>query len=237
MSLISLDEKFLGNDLKESVDSKASEAVEYLRQIQAKTCTGAEWTGWWDYPQIFGFDLVEEVKSHVKQLDIAYDLVLVIGIGGSYLGTRAVASAMQHSYQGLVADEKPMISFLGHHLSESSMIEVLDLLNEREPIVNVISKSGTTTEPSVAFRVIRNYMEDRYGKGEAVKRIIATTDQEKGALRQLATEQGYKSFVVPDDIGGRYSVLSAVGIVPLCSQTQCFRINGRRSSSLPRTKG
>ncbi|SMF32680.1 glucose-6-phosphate isomerase [Pseudobacteriovorax antillogorgiicola] len=215
MSLIKLDEKFLGTELREKVDAKMSVAVEKLHSIQEKSCVGSEYTGWWDYPQIYGFNLVKDVQAYINSLDVAYDLVLVIGIGGSYLGTRAVSSAMQHSYQGLVNSDKPLISFLGHHLSETAMIEVLDLLDERQPIVNVISKSGTTTEPSVAFRVVRKYMEDRFGKDEASKRIIATTDKDKGALRQVSQDLGYKSFVVPDDIGGRYSVLSPVGIVPL----------------------
>ena len=213
--MINLDERFLGNDLGDALDQASSQAVECLKQIQNKECTGAEWTGWYDYPQIYGFNLVDEVKTYVNSLDVAYDLVLVIGIGGSYLGTRAVSSSLQHSYQGIVQDDKPIISFLGHHLSETAMIETLDLLDVRHPIVNVISKSGTTTEPSVAFRIVRKYMEDRFGREEASKRIVVTTDKEKGALREVSKEEGYKSFVVPDDIGGRYSVLSAVGIVPL----------------------
>lgn len=215
MSMIKMDEKFLGETISNDLDGALDKAIHHLKGIQDKTCTGSEWTGWWDYPSSHGFDLVESVKSHIDSLDFAYDLVLVIGIGGSYLGTRAVASALEHSYSGIVNHEKPLLSFLGHHLSEKSMIEVLDLMAAREPVVNVISKSGTTTEPSVAFRIVRNYMEDRYGKDEASKRIIVTTDAEKGALREVSKQEGYKSYVVPDDIGGRYSVLSAVGIVPL----------------------
>ena len=215
MSMIKIDEQFLGDEFRDQLGEALPKAVQHLKGIQDKTCTGSEWTGWWDYPKNHGFDLVDSVKSHIASLDLAYDLVLVIGIGGSYLGTRAVASCLQHSFSGVVNHDKPMLTFLGHHLSEQSMIEVLDLLKEREPIVNVISKSGTTTEPSVAFRIIRNYIEDRYGKEESAKRIIVTTDKEKGALREVSKQEGYKSFVVPDDIGGRYSVLSAVGIVPL----------------------
>jgi glucose-6-phosphate isomerase len=115
----------------------------------------------------------------------------------------------------VVEERKPLIVFAGHHLSETGLIETLDLLEDRLPIVNVISKSGTTTEPSVAFRIIRNYMESRFGRQEAARRIVVTTDKEKGALKQVAREEGYQSFVVPDDIGGRYSVLSPVGLVPL----------------------
>ena len=215
MTMMKLDDRFLGEEFSNAVNESLEKAVEMFNSLQNKSCAGGEWTGWWDYPQIYGFDLVKQVETYTKSLDVAYDLVLVIGIGGSYLGTRAVASALQHTYQGIVDNDKPMLAFLGHHLSEAAMIEVLDLLGERSPIVNVISKSGTTTEPSVAFRIVRKYMEDRFGKEEAGKRIVVTTDKEKGALREVSKQEGFQSFVVPDDIGGRYSVLSAVGIVPL----------------------
>ncbi len=210
-----LDGNFFGSDLQKAADGFLELAQEHLQSIQNKTCVDAGFTGWYDYPQNHGFRLVQEIQKTVEDLEVAYDLVLVIGIGGSYLGTRAVVHAVQHSFAGVLPSTLPLITFLGHHLSPTAMIEVLELVADRLPVVNVISKSGTTTEPSVAFRIVKKYMENRFGRSEAAKRIIVTTDKENGALRQLAVDEGYQSFVVPDDIGGRYSVLSAVGLLPL----------------------
>ncbi|MFW7379600.1 MAG: glucose-6-phosphate isomerase [Oligoflexus sp.] len=215
MTLIKLNTKFLGDELRNVTDSSLDHADQALASIENGTCPGPEWTGWWNYPQVRGYKVLEEVERYLKDIKVHYDLVLVIGIGGSYLGTRAVYEAMSHTYRGLVEDRRPMLVFAGHHLSEAGLIETLDLLEGRQPIVNVISKSGTTTEPSVAFRVIRTYMEERFGKSEAAQRFVVTTDQEKGALKQIANAEGYQSFVIPDDVGGRYSVLSPVGLVPL----------------------
>lgn len=215
MSLIKMNTNFLGEELKAQAESLLSQAEDALKSIEGKSCPGAEWTGWWNYPEQQGFKTQNEVENFIKALKVHYDLVLVIGIGGSYLGSRAVYEALSHTHKGLIEERKPLLVFAGHHLSEAGLIETLDLLNERQPIVNVISKSGTTTEPSVAFRVIRNYMEERFGKAEAAQRIVVTTDQSKGALKHVASEEGYPSFVVPDDIGGRFSVLSPVGLLPL----------------------
>lgn len=215
MPLIKLNTKFLGDELRTQAESALDQAEEVLTSIEDQTCPGAEWTGWWNYPQTQGYKIQGEVEQYLKNIKVHYDLVLVIGIGGSYLGTRAVYEAMSHSYRGLVEDRKPLLVFAGHHLSEAGLIETLDLLEGKQPIINVISKSGTTTEPSVAFRVIRTYMEERFGKAEAAQRFVVTTDQEKGALKQIAKAEGYQSFVIPDDIGGRYSVLSPVGLLPL----------------------
>lgn len=214
-TFVTLDESFFGTELSESANDFKIIAEKQLQALEDKTCVDAGFTGWYGYPQTHGFRLADEIAKSIEELDVAYDLVLVIGIGGSYLGTRAVVEALQHSYQGVLPSTQPLVTYLGHHLSPTAMIEVLELLADRLPLVNVISKSGTTTEPSVAFRVVKQYMEKRFGKHEASKRIIVTTDKEKGALRQLSEEEGYQSFVVPDDIGGRFSVLSAVGLLPL----------------------
>ena len=142
-------------------------ATKSLDTIQNKTCVGNEFTGWWDYPRNHGFDLVYDISNHIAGLDFAYDIFLVVGIGGSYLEALAAFSTLENSYSDLVNHYKPLLSFLGHHLSEKSMIEVLYFLVVRETIVNVISKSGTTTDTSVAFRIVRNYMEKLFGKEES----------------------------------------------------------------------
>ena len=223
MTRIRFEDQFLGEPLRSAASKRLADAHSLLQDLRNKTCHGAEWTGWYDWPRTKGFTLNQEVAAYINSLDVYYDLVLVIGIGGSYLGCRAVADALTHSHQGQLSgiaagsglSPYRNIVYAGHNISEEALIEVLDLLGEREPVVNVISKSGTTTEPGVAFRVVRDYLEHRYGKDEASQRIIATTDGEKGALRTLANEKGYKSFVVPGDVGGRYSVLTSVGLVPL----------------------
>ena len=215
MSYVKFNQRFLGETLGAAAESLRGKAQEQLINLMNKTCLGAEWTGWWDYPKQRGFELDEEIRRYVEKLDLDYDLVLVIGIGGSYLGTRAVTEALLHSHHGSVRDHRPMIAFAGHHLSEGQLIDTLELLETKLPLVNVISKSGTTTEPGVVFRVVRNYMEQRFGKEEASRRIICTTDAKEGALRQVASQEGYASFVIPDDIGGRFSVLTPVGLVPL----------------------
>lgn len=217
MTSIELSTRFFGERLEADIAERLPAAESALCGIREKTCPGAEWTGWFDYPSSRGRRDVEHITAFKKQLPIAYDTVVVIGIGGSYLGARAVYEGLRHEFEGLVSSDKnklPMI-FLGHHLSESSLIETLDMLESCHPIVNVISKSGTTTEPGVAFRILRSYLEKRFGKEEARTRIVATTDAASGALRKLAEEEGYKTFVVPSDVGGRYSVLTPVGLVPL----------------------
>lgn len=218
MSQIQLDRHFFSDTLNAAADKLESQAIKSLEALRTKKCTGAEWTGWFDWPRDRGFKLADDIKTWKDSLGFEYDLIVVIGIGGSYLGTRAVADLMSHTYAQAFANQKnqtPQIVFAGHNMSESNMGDLLDLMEQRSPIVNVISKSGTTTEPGVAFRVIRDWMEKRFGAKDSVKRIVATTDTAKGALRKVADECGYKTFEVPSDLGGRYSVLTAVGLVPL----------------------
>lgn len=215
MSYLKLGTRFLGDEIESRAAQLHKGAIENLQRLQDKSCEGAEWTGWYDFPKTHGFALEEEIRHYVEELNVSYDLVLVIGIGGSYLGTRAVTESLLHSYSAAVRDHQAMVAFAGHHIAEAQLIEILELLEKRLPVVNVISKSGTTTEPAVVFRVVRDYMEQRFGKEEASQRIICTTDAKSGALRQVATQEAYKTFVIPDDVGGRFSVLSAVGLVPL----------------------
>ncbi len=144
--------------------------------------------------------------------------MLVVGIGGSYLGARAAIEMLQHSFYNALPSEKrktPQIIFVGNNISSTYMRDVMDLLEGKDFSINVISKSGTTTEPAIAFRIFRKLLEEKYGKEEARKRIYATTDRARGALKTLATEEGYETFVIPDDVGGRYSVLTAVGLLPI----------------------
>lgn len=219
---VTLDTRFFPEPLKVAAESLMPQAVAGLESLKDKTCLGAEFTGWFDWPRTRGQTLAKDIKAHLAKLDVYFDTVLVVGIGGSYLGCRAVVDALSHPFAPLMTkgrgsgpSRRPLVLYAGHNVSESGLVELLDLLEERQPIVNVISKSGTTTEPAVAFRVVRAHMEKRFGKAEAARRIIATTDKSKGALRRLADDAGYKTFEVPDDIGGRFSVLTAVGLVPL----------------------
>jgi glucose-6-phosphate isomerase len=215
---LNLDRSFFSPELCSAADNRVSEALNALTALKNHSCRGGEFTGWFDYPQLHGFDLNQKIRTYRQKLDFEFDCVVVIGIGGSYLGTRTVAEALQNEY--LLAQKssdrrhKP-IFYAGHQLTGNALMELLSALDGFSPMVNVISKSGTTTEPSVAFRVLRSYMEKRYGAREASQRIVATTDEKKGALRQFADANGYISFPVPDDVGGRFSVLTAVGLVPL----------------------
>src|SRR5690606_21187838 len=146
------------------------------------------------------------------------DVLLVIGIGGSYLGARAAIEMLNHSFYNALPKEKrttPQVIFVGNNISSTYISDVIDLLEDKDFSINVISKSGTTTEPALAFRIFRKLLLDKYGKEEAKQRIFVTTDKQKGALKTLATEEDYETFVVPDDIGGRYSVLTAVGLLPI----------------------
>ncbi len=215
MSIIKFNSNYLGSELSNKSKEFVPKAINALRELQTKECVGSEWTGWYNLPENFGNSLCDEVTSYVNDIDVMYDTVVVIGIGGSYLGTRAVCEALSHEYADHVPSKKVKVVYAGHHLSEGGLIELMEFLEHRQPMVNVISKSGTTTEPSVAFRIIKEFMERKFGKEESSKRIVATTDANKGALRELVNVEGYKSFVVPDDVGGRFSVLTAVGLVPL----------------------
>src|SRR5699024_586600 len=171
-----------------------------------------------DLPETYDREEYQRIKQTAEKIKENTDILLVIGIGGSYLGTRAALEMLNHTFQNLLAleDRKvPHIIFVGHHLSSTYIAELFDLLKGKDFSINVISKSGTTTEPAVAFRIFKKYLEDTYGVEEAKNRIFATTDKEKGALKSSAVKAGYERFTIPDDVGGRYSVLTAVGLLPL----------------------
>lgn len=186
--------------------------------IHEKTGPGNDFLGWVDLPIDYDREEFSRIQKAAEKIKTDTDVLLVIGIGGSYLGARAAVEMLNHSFYNELSKEKretPQILFVGHHISSTYVHELFDLLAEKDVSVNIISKSGTTTEPAIAFRIFKKFLEEKYGIEDARKRIYATTDREKGALKTLANEEGYETFVVPDDIGGRYSVLTAVGLLPI----------------------
>ncbi len=187
--------------------------------LEQGTGAGHEFLGWLHLPSEFDLVELERIKRAGQKIAKQADVLVVIGIGGSYLGARAALHLLQHSFHDFLPSSKRSLQvvFAGHQMSATYLAELLEILDEHEVAVNVISKSGTTTEPALAFRVIKQYMEQRYGTAEAANRIYATTDATRGALRQLATEVLYETFVIPDDVGGRFSVLTPVGLLPLAA--------------------
>jgi glucose-6-phosphate isomerase len=186
--------------------------------LHEKKGAGSEFLGWVDLPKNYEENILIDIQETAKLVQENSDVLIVVGIGGSYLGTRAAIEMLNHHFYNLLPKAKrktPEIYFAGQNISGKYLKDLLEIIEEKDVSINVISKSGTTTEPAIAFRILKDSLERKYGKEDAKKRIIATTDKEKGALRQLATEEGYKTFVIPDDIGGRYSVLTAVGLLPI----------------------
>ncbi|HJV32306.1 MAG TPA: glucose-6-phosphate isomerase [Bacillales bacterium] len=188
--------------------------------LHEKTGAGSDFLGWIDLPVDYDKEEFSRIQKSAEKIKSDSDVLLVIGIGGSYLGARAAVEMLQHSFYNALSKEKrktPQIIFVGNNISSSYMTDVMDLLEGKDFSINVISKSGTTTEPAIAFRIFRKLLEEKYGREEARKRIYATTDKARGALKTLATEKGYETFVIPDDVGGRYSVLTAVGLLPIAA--------------------
>jgi glucose-6-phosphate isomerase len=186
--------------------------------LHEKTGPGSDYLGWIDLPNQYDREEFARIQKSAEKIKSDSDVLLVIGIGGSYLGARAAIEMLQHSFYNSLSKEKrrtPQIIFVGNNISSTYMHDVIDLLEGKDFSINVISKSGTTTEPAIAFRLFRKLLEEKYGVEEARKRIYATTDQARGALKTLANEEGYESFIIPDDVGGRYSVLTAVGLLPI----------------------
>ncbi|WLD92661.1 glucose-6-phosphate isomerase [Alkalihalobacillus sp. AL-G] len=184
------------------------------------TGAGNDYIGWVDLPNNYDREEFERIQKSAAKIQADTDVLLVIGIGGSYLGARAAIEMLNHSFYNMLEKEErttPQVIFVGHHISSTYIQDLFDVLKDKDVSINVISKSGTTTEPAIAFRIFRTFLEEKYGKEEARKRIYATTDREKGALKTLANEEGYETFVIPDDVGGRYSVLTAVGLLPIAT--------------------
>ena len=186
--------------------------------LLAKNGAGNDFLGWIDLPVDYDKEEFDRIKKAAAKIQSDSDVLLVIGIGGSYLGARAAIEFLRHGFYNNVSKEirkTPEIYYAGNSISSSYLAGLIEVIGDRDFSVNVISKSGTTTEPAIAFRVFKEMLEKKYGKEGAAKRIYATTDKARGALKGLASEEGYESFVVPDDVGGRFSVLTAVGLLPI----------------------
>ena len=182
------------------------------------TGAGNDYIGWVNLPVDYDKEEFARIQKAAEKIQSDSDVLIVIGIGGSYLGARAAIEFLRHSFYNTVSNEipkTPEIYYAGNSISSTYLKDLIDVVGDRDFSVNIISKSGTTTEPAIAFRVFKEMLEKKYGKAEAAKRIYATTDKARGALKNLATEEGYESFVVPDDVGGRFSVLTAVGLLPI----------------------
>ncbi len=200
--------------------------------LHEKTGAGSDFLGWLDLPSKTENDFIDEIDKLAVKIKKEADIFLCVGIGGSYLGAKAINDAMSNFFHdaGESKKNKPQIIFAGQNLSASYMNSLFNYLDNKSVFINVISKSGTTTEPAVAFRMIKKYMHERYG-ADAKNRIIATTDKAKGALKKLAETEGYRTFVIPDDVGGRFSVLTPVGLLPIAAAGNSIKklVEGARS--------
>ena len=200
------------------VASMAKIASDAKEVLVSRSGAGNDFLGWIDLPVDYDKEEFARIKKAAEKIKNDSEVLLVIGIGGSYLGARAAIEFLRHSFYNMVSKETrktPEIYFVGNSISSTYVTHLMDVIGDRDFSVNIISKSGTTTEPAIAFRIFKEMLEKKYGKEEAAKRIYATTDKARGALKNLATEEGYESFVVPDDVGGRFSVLTAVGLLPI----------------------
>ncbi len=198
----------------EEIIANAQLSVRHLDTLNAGTGPGNDFLGWLSLPDDI-LPQIERIEKTALHLRSVSDTTVVIGIGGSYLGSRAVIEALSNSFSSLLTDKHHDVIFAGQNISEDYLAELIELLDGRNYSIVVISKSGTTTEPAIAFRILKDHLEKKIGKSEAAKRIIAITDAKKGALRSLADSNGYETFIIPDNIGGRYSVLTPVGLLPI----------------------
>ncbi len=200
---------------KEKFDSMRSEVSAAHKMLTEGTGLGSDFLGWLDLPVNYDKDEFRRIKESAEKIKKDSEVLVVLGIGGSYLGARAVIEFIKSNNYNLLKKDTPDIYFGGNTISSSAVAELMQLIDGRDFSINVISKSGTTTEPAIAFRIFKEILEKKYGKEEAAKRIYVTTDRQKGALKALADAEEYETFVVPDDVGGRYSVLTAVGLLPI----------------------
>ncbi len=207
---------YLGKFVSEKeIEDIAPEASAAMKKLHEKTGVGNNFLGWLDLPTEYDKSEFAAIKDAAKYIQKKADVLIVIGIGGSYLGARAVVEALKSVNYNYLAKDTPQIFFIGNSISPSMLTEILDICKGKDVCVDVISKSGTTTEPAIAFRAFSDLLYNKYSPEEAKKRIFCTTDKSRGKLKELADEAGYKTFVVPDDVGGRYSVLTAVGLLPI----------------------
>src|SRR5690554_1141666 len=200
----------------EALQAIKKEVVDGLLTLEKGTGKGNDFLGWLDLPTSVGKDEITKIRKSAERLSAQSEIVVVVGIGGSYLGAKAVIDALSGYFSALNKDSKrPLIVYAGHNICEDYSYELLDLLKDKDFSVVVISKSGTTTEPALAFRLLKELLEKKYGVGQIKDRIIAITDESKGALRTLADKEGYETYVIPDNVGGRFSVLTPVGLLPI----------------------
>jgi glucose-6-phosphate isomerase len=206
-------ESFVGDQAWSSMQEEINNCQQQVIRRDGK---GNDFLGWVDLPVQLDTDLLSRIQADARKIREMAEIFVVIGIGGSYLGSRAVIEALGNPFESLDRGSgSPVVVFAGENLSENYHARLLELLDKKEYAVAVISKSGTTTEPALAFRLIRKHVEEKYGKEEARTRIFAITDKSRGALKDLADAEGYASYVIPDDVGGRYSVLTPVGLLPI----------------------
>lgn len=208
-------EKFIG---KHEIESIKPAVLDAAKRLTEKSGDGKDFLGWIDLPVNYDKEEFARIKKAAEKIKSDSDILFVIGIGGSYLGARAAIDFVKHSFYNDLSKEQrkaPQIYYVGNSMSGAYFEELIDLIGDKDFSVNVISKSGTTTEAAVAFRVFRELTEKKYGKEGAAKRIYSTTDKARGALKTLSDEEGYECFVIPDDVGGRFSVLTAVGLLPI----------------------
>ncbi|MCI8640250.1 MAG: glucose-6-phosphate isomerase [Coprococcus sp.] len=200
------------------MESMKTLALQAKETLISKNGAGNDFLGWVDLPVDYDKEEFARIQKAAEKIQGDSEVLVVIGIGGSYLGARAAIEFLRHSFYNMVSKEvrkTPEIYFAGNSISSTYLHDLIEVIGDRDFSVNVISKSGTTTEPAIAFRIFKEMLEKKYGKEGAAKRIYATTDKARGALKVLATEEGYETFVVPDDVGGRFSVLTAVGLLPI----------------------
>ncbi|NLB35703.1 MAG: glucose-6-phosphate isomerase [Clostridiales bacterium] len=213
---VRLNSSFVGDSVtKQSFAAIEPEVIKSHNMLHEGSGAGNDFLGWLDLPVNYNKDEFSAIKAAAKKITKNSEVLIVIGIGGSYLGARAVIEFIKSNNYNLQKKQPPDIYFAGNTISSTALAQLLDICEGRDFSVNVISKSGTTTEPAVAFRVFRDLLIKKYGAQSAAKRIFVTTDKSRGTLKSLASREGYESFVVPDDIGGRYSVLTAVGLLPI----------------------
>lgn len=243
MKKISLDySNILGYVKETEIAFLKTQAELAVKTIEEKSGPGSDFLGWVDLPVNYDKDEFARIKIAAEKIQKQSEVLIVIGIGGSYLGAKATIDFLSNTFYNNISREKrgtPEIYFAGTNMSPSYLKHLVELVGDRDFSVNIISKSGTTTEPAIAFRVFKKMLEEKYGKSGAKDRIFATTDKSRGALKTLATEEGYETFVVPDDVGGRFSVLSAVGLLPIAAagisidELMAGAAQGREASKAP----
>lgn len=219
MSNITIDSAFLKSFISNSdLDNLSMVASASMKKLLNKSGAGSDFLGWVDLPSSISKSFIQEVVQASEKICSQSEYLVVIGIGGSYLGARAVIESNASFFNIPNSKKKVKVLYAGHHIDSDYLQQLLEFLKDKEFSVNVISKSGTTTEPALAFRFLLDLLESKYGKGNIKDRVFSTTDAKKGALKKLSDEYGFKTFVIPDDVGGRYSVLTPVGLLPIACE-------------------